>query len=112
MAMLSKAEILRVLTEKGVAAEKDLYTYTNAKQLPGGKFGLCIVSVKDKTLYITDVDTSWNIGKVLYSIPIDEMQNKKHSPRLTLSPYFKFTWQGKEFVLGAITAKMKQAVGV
>ena len=55
---------------------------------------------------------SMELGKLLYAIPIAEMQQMKHTPRISLAPSFKFVWRGEQIALGALTAEMRKQLGV
>lgn len=52
------------------------------------------------------------MGDLLFEIPIKEMENMVHSPRIRLTQTFRFTWQGKEFILGPVSKEMKQVLGI
>lgn len=110
---MGKEAIIRRLTELGRLSKPTMYTYSNAIQLPNGAYGYCVLSIADNTFYISGVEgMAMEIGAVIYAIPIQEMTNLKHSPRITLNHYFKFSWKGDDFVLGAITPDMKKALGI
>ena len=110
---MSKSEIIDLLMSTGRMSAPTMYTFSNAKRLPDGGYGYCVVSMTADTLYISAVSgASMKIGAVLFQIPVSEMKNIKHSPRITLSPYLSFTWNGEKVVLGAVTADMKKALGL
>lgn len=110
---MTKAEIIDLLLSTGRMSSPTMYTYTNARHLPGGGYGYCVVSMTRDTLYISDVvGASMAVGEVLFEIPVSEMENIRHSPRLTLNPFLSFTWNGEKIVLGAVTADMKKALGL
>lgn len=110
---LSKEELCRKLICLGRMDERHMYTYTNAKRLPDGGYGYCLVSMTQDTLYITDVvGMSMELGELLYAIPISQMENKKHTPRISLSPAFRFTWNGQQVILGAVSTQMKKILSV
>lgn len=110
---MTKAEIIDLLISSGRMSAPTMYTYSNAKRLPGGGYGYCVVSMTKDTLYVSDVvGSAMEIGDVLCAIPVSEMKDIRHSPRITLNPYLRFTWRGEEVVLGAVTADMKKALGL
>lgn len=110
---MKKEEIIEKLTVCGRLSNPKMYTYSNAKKLPGGGYGYCIVSMTNDTLFITDVEgAAMEMGELLFAIPIAEMSEIRHSPRITLSPYLKFMWKGEQVILGAVTAEMKAALGI
>ena len=110
---MSKQEIVNKLMLLGRLSDEKMYTYTNAKQLPGGRYGYCIVSMTKDTMYITDVEgASMKMGELLWTIPVAEMTDIKHSPRITLNHYLKFKWKGEQVILGAVTAEMKKVLGI
>lgn len=110
---MGKEQIISKLMRLGRLSGPTMYTYSNAKQMPHGEYGYCVLSIADHTFYISAVEgAAMEIGDLLYAIPISEMKNIRHSPRITLNPYLKFTWQGADVVVGAVTADMKKALGI
>ncbi len=113
MSKQTKEEVCRTLIELGRMDERKMYTYMNAKRLPGDGYGYCLASMTEDMLYLTDLEgMSMKMGKLLYAIPIAEMQQMKHTPRISLAPGFRFVWRGEQFVLGALTAEMRKQLGV
>lgn len=113
MSKQSKEEICNTLIRLGRMDERKMYTYMNAKQLPDGGYGYCIASMTADTLYLTDVEgMSMKMGELLWAIPISEMQQMKHTPRISLAPGFRFVWRGKQVALGALTPEMRKQIGV
>ncbi len=110
---MGKEQTISKLTRLGRLSGPTMYTYSNAKQLPHGEYGYCVLSIAEKTFYISAVEgAAMEIGDLLYAIPISEMKDIKHSPRISLNPYLKFTWQGASVMVGAVTADMKKALGI
>lgn len=113
MSKQTKEEVCRTLMELGRMDERKMYAYMNAKRLPGGGYGYCLASMTADTLYLTDLEgMSMELGKLLYAIPIAEMQQMKHTPRISLAPGFKFVWRGEQVALGALTTEMRKQLGV
>ena len=106
MSKQTKEEVCRTLMNLGRMDERKMYTYMNAKRLPGGGYGYCLASMTADTLYLTE------LGKLLYAIPIAEMQQMKHTPRISLAPGFKFVWRGEQVALGALTTEMRKQLGI
>lgn len=113
MSKQSREEICNTLIRLGRMDERKMYTYMNAKRLPGGDYGYCLASMTSDALYLTDLEgMSMELGKLLYAIPIAEMQQMKHTPRISLAPGFKFVWRGEQVALGALTTEMRKQLGI
>ena len=113
MSKQSREEICNTLIRLGRMDERKMYTYMNAKRLPGGGYGYCLASMTSDALYLTDLEgMSMELGKLLYAIQIAEMQQMKHTPRISLAPGFKFVWRGEQVALGALTTEMRKQLGI
>lgn len=105
-----KAALIAGLKAEGRMDDRELFVFNNAKSLPGGSFGLCLVSIAGTTLYISDTDMASNVGRLIAAIPFAEMQNFKAST-FPLNPYAKFHWNGTPVHLSGISKEMLAAVG-
>ena len=82
MSKQSREEICNTLIRLGRMDERKMYTYMNAKRLPGGGYGYCLASMTSDALYLTDLEgMSMELGKLLYAIPIVEMQRRRTGGR-------------------------------
>lgn len=104
-----KEALIAELTAAGRLDERKLYVFNNAKSLPGGSFGLCIVSVSGNTLYISDTDLASNVGDLIAAVPVSEMSGLKAST-FPFNPYVKFNWNGCPFHLGGVTKELLAAI--
>lgn len=104
-----KEALIAELTAAGRLDDRKLYVFNNAKALPGGGFGLCIVSVAGNTLYISDTDLASNVGDLIATVPISEMSGLKAST-FPFNPYVKFSWNGCAVHLGGVTKDLLAAI--
>lgn len=108
-----KKEYIEKLTALGRLSDPTLCTYSNPMFLPTAEWGYCILSINNGYFYITNcVDNSTKMGELLFEIPIAEMEDMKHSPRIRLTQTFEFYWKGQHFVLGPVTKEMKKVLGI
>ncbi len=105
-----KAILITRLKAEGRIDDRELFVFNNAKSLPGGSFGLCLVSIADTTLYISDTDMASNVGRLIAAIPFAEMQGFKAST-FPLNPYAKFLWTGEPVHLSGLSKEMLAAIG-
>lgn len=101
--MASMAEIKDLLLSQGRIDARKIFSFTTAKQLPNGAWGLCGVGICDKNLMVFDAAPSNLVGEVketMYEIPINEITEFKAS-NFVLNRYMKFVWKGEKFHLSA-----------
>ena len=109
---MKKEYIDRLITLNRLSNPK-LCTNSNPMYMPTEEWGFCILSMTEDTFYITNcIGNSTEMGELLFEIPICEMENMKHSPRIRLTQTFEFTWKGEPFILGPLNKEMKQALGI
>lgn len=83
---------------KGIVDTRKLVGVMNAKKLPYGEFGLCLVCLKDNILNIYDTDFKQDPGALLYSVELKKVTNLKWSSFI-FNSYIKFTYEGFNFKL-------------
>ena len=83
-----KAEML----EAGLVDARKIAVFANAKQLPNGEFGLCVLGIRDGVLTVSDADFSQQVGAELYEIPLDQIADIKSSS-FVFNRYVQFTYQ-------------------
>lgn len=106
----AKQKLIEKLKAEGRIDDRGLYVFNNAKALPGGGFGMCIVSIAGTTLYISDSDMTANVGYLIGAIPFTDMVDFKAST-FPFNPYVKFRWHGEAVHLGGISKEMLAAIG-
>lgn len=104
-----KAALCSTLSAAGRLDDRKLYVFNNAKALPGGGYGMCLVSVAGSTLYISDTDMSANVGALIAAIPLSEITDFKAST-FPFNPYVKFNWQGVPVHLGGVSKEILAAI--
>ncbi|MBE6933202.1 MAG: hypothetical protein E7464_07485 [Ruminococcaceae bacterium] len=105
-----KAELITKLKAEGRIDNRELFVFNNARALPGGGFGLCLVSIADATLYISDTDMASNVGRLIAAIPFADMVSFKAST-FPFNPYAKFQWKGETVHLSGLSKEMLAAIG-
>ncbi len=70
----------------------------NAKKLPNGEFGFCLMCLKDSTLNLYNTNLRQEVGEHLYSIDLKKVTNLKTSSFL-FNSYIKFTYEGFNYKL-------------
>jgi len=101
--MASMSEIRDQLASEGRIDSKKRFSFTTAKALPNGAWGLCGIGIRDDYLIIFDAAPGSLVGEVkdiMYEIPIREITNFKAS-NFALSRYMKFNWKDEAFHLTA-----------
>lgn len=84
-----KDEMLRL----GLADQRKIAVFSNARSLPDGSFGLVLLGINKGVLTVSDTDFSQEIGKKLFEIPLDQISDFKASS-FVLRRYAMFTYQG------------------
>lgn len=70
----------------------------NAKRLPRGEYGFCLMCLKDSTLNLYDTNFQQEVGELLYSIDLKQVTNLKTST-FFFNCYIKFTYEGFDYRL-------------
>ena len=77
---------------RGIVDVRKLAGVANAKKLPNGEFGFCLMCLKDSTLNIYDTNFKQEVGELLYSVDLKKVTNLKTSSFL-FNSYIKFTYE-------------------
>lgn len=105
-----KAELITKLKAEGRIDNRELFVFNNARALPGGGFGLCLVSIANTTLYISDTDMASNVGALIAAIPFAEMKDFNAST-FPFNPYAKFLWKTESVHLSGLSKEMLAVIG-
>ncbi len=89
---------LNNLLLRGMVDTRRLTGIANAKKLPNGEFGLCLICLKDNVLYLYDTNFKQEIGELLYSIDLKKVTNLRTSS-FVFHSYLKFTYEGFNYKL-------------
>lgn len=89
---------LNGLLLKGIVDTRKLSAIANARQLPNGEFGLCMICLKDSTLNLYDTNFKQEVGPLLYSVNLKKVTNLKMSS-FVFNSYIKFTYEGFRYKL-------------
>ena len=108
---MTKQEVfLSGLFEKGLVDQRKIAVVANAKSLPRGEFGLCLLCLKGSLLGVYDTNFKQDIGPLLYEIDLKNISALKGSS-FVFNRYLKFTYNSfhykfadfgnaKEFIAG------------
>lgn len=91
-------KFLNGLLIRGIVDVRKLAGVANAKKLPNGEFGLCLMCLKDSTLNLYDTNFKQEVGEILYSVDLKKVTNLKTSSFL-FNSYIKFTYEGFDYKL-------------
>jgi len=86
------------LLVRGLVDERRLAGVANAKNLPNGELGFCLMCLKGSTLNLYDTNFSQEIGELLYSIDLKGVSNLRTSCFI-FNSYIKFTYAGFKYKL-------------
>ena len=89
---------LNELLVGGLVDSRKLAAVANAKNLPNGEFGFCLMCLKDSTLDLYDTNFKQEVGELLYSIDLKKVTNLKTSTFM-FNSYIKFTYEGFNYKL-------------
>lgn len=89
---------LNGLLLRGIVDVRKLAGVANAKKLPNGEFGLCLMCLKDSTLDLYDINFKQEVGELLYSVDLKKVTNLKTSSFI-FNSYIKFTYEGFNYKL-------------
>lgn len=91
-------QFLKGLLIRGLVDSRKLAGVANAKKLPNGEFGFCLMCLKDSTLALYDTNMKQEVGELLYSIDLKKVTNLKTSTFI-FNCYIKFTYEGFDYRL-------------
>lgn len=86
------------LLAKGLVDERKLAAVANAKSLPNGEFGFCLMCLKGSMLYLYDTNFQQEVGPLLYTVDLKKVTKLKTSAFL-FNSYLKFTYEGFPYKL-------------
>ena len=89
---------LKDLLIRGIVDNRKVAVCSNAKKLPNGEYGLCLLCLNGSELAIYDTDFSQNVGPRLYSVDLKQVSDFKSSSFI-FNRYMKFTYQGFRYAL-------------
>ena len=89
--MTKQDAYLAGLFENGLVDERKMAVVANAKSLPGGEFGLCLLCLKGSVLSVYDTDFKQNVGALMYEIDLKRASALKASS-FVFNRYLKFTY--------------------
>ena len=84
------------LLAMGLCDERMAAFCATATNLPRGEYGMVLLAVKGNMLSLYDVDMKSDPQDLLYTIPLNEIENLKYST-FVLTAQLKFTWKGEGF---------------
>lgn len=87
------------LLVNGIVDSRKIAVVANAKKMPNGEFGLCLLCLKDQFLNVYDTDFSQNVGAHLYKVNLKEVSDFKCSS-FVFNRYLQFSYQGFKYRAG------------
>lgn len=73
--------------------DRELFTFTTIKKCHVGVWGMVFMSIKGDSIYVFGADFRGTIGKLLFTIPIKDMEDIKIPHRISFSG-FRFKYNG------------------
>lgn len=92
----ARAALLEKVHAGNLCDERDAAFCATADVLPNGSFGIVLLALNGNRLHICDVDFQNNIGSVLYSVPMADVQDFKIG-RSLVGNTLRFTWNNHPF---------------
>ena len=89
---------LKDLLIRGLVDNRKVAVLSNAKKLPNGEYGLCLLCLNGSQLSVYDTDFSQRVGPRLYEIDLKQVSDFKSSSFI-FNRYMKFTYQGFRYAL-------------
>ena len=83
---------------RGLVDSRKLAGVANARNLPNGEFGFCLMCLKGSTLDLYDTNMKQEVGDLLYSVDLPKVTNLKTSAFI-FNSYIKFNYEGFRFKL-------------
>ena len=109
-------ELLDNLHRNNLVDDRKMAVIANAKSLPDGSFGLCVLSLNGHTLFACATDFSQNLGEIICQIDLHQVSGFKSSS-FVFNRYIKFefnafTYKFADFgnakaFIDALTSEMK-----
>ena len=96
--MKKSNEYLNELSAKGLIDNRRLAGVANAKKLPNGEFGFCLMCLNGSTLNLYDTNFKQEVGDLLYSVDLKQVTNLKTSA-FVFNSYIRFTYEGFDYKL-------------
>lgn len=91
-------KFLNGLLIRGLVDARKLAGVANAKRLPNGEYGFCLMCLHNSTLNLYDTNIKQEVGQLLYSIDLKKVTNLKTST-FFFNCYIKFTYEGFDYRL-------------
>ena len=89
---------LKGLLVKGLVDERMLAGVANARKLPHGEYGFCLMCLKGSTLNLYHTNVKQEVGELLYTLDLKKVENLKTSA-FVLNSFIKFTYEGYDYKL-------------
>ncbi|MBQ4055124.1 MAG: hypothetical protein IJD17_05360 [Clostridia bacterium] len=89
---------LNELLVAGLVDNRKLAAVANARNLPNGEFGFCLMCLKGSTLDLYNTNIKQEVGDLLYTIDLKKTTNLKTSAFM-FNSYIKFTYEGFNYKL-------------
>ncbi len=83
---------------RGLVDVRKLAGVANAKRLPNGDMGFCLMCLNNSTLNLYDTNFKQEVGELLYAIDLKKVTNLKTSSFM-FNSYIKFTYEGYDYKL-------------
>ena len=83
---------------RGLVDNRKLAGVANARNLPNGEFGFCLMCLNGSTLDLYDTNMKQEVGELLYSVDLKKVTNLKTSAFI-FNSYIKFNYEGFSFKL-------------
>ena len=83
---------------RGIVDVRKLAGVANAKKLPNGEFGFCLMCLNGSNLNLYDTNFKQEVGPLMYSIDLKKVTNLKTSSFI-FNSYIKFTYEGFDYKL-------------
>ena len=83
---------------RGLVDNRKLAGVANARKLPNGEFGFCLMCLNGSTLDLYDTNMKQEVGQLLYSVDLKKVTNLKTSAFI-MNSYIKFNYEGFSFKL-------------
>lgn len=83
---------------RGLVDVRKLAGVANAKRLPNGEMGFCLMCLNNSTLNLYDTNFKQEVGSLLYAVDLKKVTNLKTSSFM-LNSYIKFTYEGFNYKL-------------
>ena len=94
-------DLLNVLHSNNLVDDRKIAVVANAKALPSGDFGLCLLCLNTNILCVYDTDFQQKVGAKLYEIDLRSISDFKASSfvfnRYMKFSYNAFTWKFADF---------------